>query len=847
MICSPRLCDKLAMANGKIVLQGVRQNNLKGIDLEIDHRQWLAICGLSGSGKSSLAFETLYVEGQRRYIEALSVKTRQFVQQLDRPDADQVSGIPPAIAIRPQTHTPAATLTLGLAAEIEQRVRLLFANLSQIVCVKCRREVQRFSPQWASAWLMGLESGRRVVIAWGSDTDADSVQEAIENGFVRAIWGGEFVELEQFLEAVKAGLQSNEKLLVVVDRVKTGDCEAGRLTDSFEAAFDFGKGACTVLLQVESDDVTGKVTIAGSDFEPREFSREAVCVCGESYADPEARLFAVSNDDSVCRSCKGIGREKDSFEVCHACAGTRFKLKPLAYRVAGLDFAQVCGMSVDRGIEFLGSLEVGASNRELRRVVDDIDARLKYLSRVGLGYLSLDRTMRSLSAGETQRVLLTAALGTTLVNLLFVLDEPSLGLHRSDIGKLIEAIEDLHRRGNTIVAVDHEETMIRAAQRVVEIGPGAGADGGEVVFDGTVAGIEACDDSLTGQYLARKRGVSAGQETRRKSHRFMKLIGASGNNLKNINVEFPLGVLCAVTGVSGAGKSSLVRDTLFGAVGERLEQKPVATLPFDKIHGADWVSEVVLVDSSPIGRSSRSNPVTYVKAFADIRNAFAETAESQRLNLGPGKFSFNVPGGRCEKCRGDGQLRLDMQFMADLWVTCDQCDGARFREDVLSVRYRDRNIAQVLAMTVRTAFTFFRGFPALQSKLKSLIDVGLDYIQLGQPATTLSSGESQRLKLASWLNAAKNRRVLFLMDQPTAGLHMADVIRLLDCFSNLIAVGHSMIVVEHNLHFIKHADWVIDLGPGAGEDGGSVVAAGTPEDIAAAEGTLTGKHLREYL
>jgi len=454
--------------------------------------------------------------------------------------------------------------------------------------------------------------------------------------------------------------------------------------------------------------------------------------------------------------------------------------------------------------------------------------------------------MRTLSTGESQRVLLTSALGTTLVNLLFVLDEPSLGLHRHDVGKLIGAIGELHQRGNTVVVVDHDETVIRAAERVVEMGPGAGAAGGEVVFEGTVEELVADDDSLTGQYLARKRGVSAGEESRKDSHRFMKLIGAAGNNLRNINVEFPLGVLCAVTGVSGAGKSTLVQDTLYPAVANRLGQKAVPGLPFEKIHGADWVSEVVSVDSSPIGRSSRSNPVTYVKAFADIRNVFAETADGQRLGMGPGKFSFNVPGGRCEKCRGDGQLSLDMQFMSDLWVSCDQCDGSRFREDVLSVRYRDRNIAQVLGMTVRDAFLFFRGSPSLQAKLKSLIDVGLEYIQLGQPANTLSSGESQRLKLASWLNT-KNKRVLFVMDQPTAGLHMADVIRLLDCFNSLISVGHSMVVVEHNLHFIKHADWLIDLGPQAGVNGGSVVATGTPEEVASCEESLTGRYLREYL
>ena len=428
--------------------------------------------------------------------------------------------------------------------------------------------------------------------------------------------------------------------------------------------------------------------------------------------------------------------------------------------------------------------------------------------------------------------------------MLFVLDEPSIGLHSHNVRQLIDSISKIHSRGNTVVVVDHEPEVIQAAHRVVEIGPGAGAEGGEVVFDGSVDELLTDEDSMTGQYLSRRRGQSAGQETRRKSHRFMKLIGASGHNLKNINVEFPLGVLCAVTGVSGAGKTSLVRNTLYGAVSKHFENDVAGTLPYEEIHGADWVSEVVLIDDAPIGRSSRSNPVTYVKAFSEIRNCFAETPDARRRNLEPGKFSFNVAGGRCEKCRGDGQISLNMQFMADLWVSCDQCNGTRYREDVLSVRYRDRNIAQVLALTVREAFTFFRGHPAVQTKLKALIDVGLEYIQLGQPANTLSSGESQRLKMAHYLNTAKNRRVLFILDQPTTGLHPHDIIRLLDCFGSLISGGHSMIVVEHNLNFIKHADWIIDLGPGAAEQGGTVVATGTPEDIVANEASLTAKYLR---
>ena len=661
----------------------------------------------------------------------------------------------------------------------------------------------------------------------------------MRDGFVRAISNGNFVDLQI------NGTELADPIFIVADRVKTGDIATQRVTESLESAFYCGSGKVAVFLQGEN----ANESIDGQSYQRHQFSTDATCPdCHIQLPELEPRLFSTSNSKSACDNCKGTGLLKETLEPCHICAGTRFQILPLAFRVAGKNFADFNSLTVGEATKFLASLELSEMQcQTVASILEQLNQRLNYLIDTGLSYLTLDRALRTLSSGEAQRVLLTTVLGTTLVNVLFVLDEPSIGLHSQDVKRLTRAIADLHSRGNTVVVVDHDPEVIRVAERIVEIGPGAGADGGEVVLDGDVEELLSDDQSMTGQYLSRRRGQSAGQENRRKSHRFMKLIGASGNNLKNINVEFPLGVLCAVTGVSGAGKTSLVQNTLFGAVSKHFETDIAGTLHYEEIHGADWVSEVVLVDASPIGKSSRSNPVTYVKAFSEIRNCFADTLDASRQNFGPGKFSFNVAGGRCEKCRGDGQLSLNMQFMADLWVTCDQCNGTRYREDVLSVRYRDRNIAQVLAMTVREAFPFFRGHPQVQSKLKALIDVGLEYIQLGQSANTLSSGESQRLKMAHYLNTAKNRRVLFIMDQPTTGLHPHDIIRLLDCFNSLISVGHSMIVVEHNLSFIKHADWIIDLGPGAAEQGGLVVAAGTPEEVATNEESVTGSYLSALL
>ena len=522
-----------------------------------------------------------------------------------------------------------------------------------------------------------------------------------------------------------------------------------------------------------------------------------------------------------------------SSRPCPACGGSRLRPEALAARIGGRNIAEICAMQVREAARFFRGLELSAWERRVARVMlEQVQSRLSYLEAAGLDYLALDRTLRTLSGGEARRVALTAALGSSLVNMLYVLDEPSIGLHPRDVQRLVNAVRRLQRRANTVVVVEHEEGMIRAADEVIEIGPGAGERGGRVVFQGTPQEMERSPDSLTGEYLSGRRGALAPGSRRPPNHGSIRLAGARGNNLQGVTVEFPLGLLCLVTGVSGSGKSTLVQDTLYPALCRRLRKDAPKPCPVDDVYGDGQIDDVVMVDQSPIGRSPRSNPVTYLKAFDEIRAVFADTVEARTRNYDAGHFSFNVDGGRCAACRGDGCVQIDMQFLANVYMKCGQCGGARYRDEILNVTYRGRNIAEVLEMTVREAFTFFRGQPKVQARLKRLINVGLDYVRLGQPANTLSGGEAQRLKLAAYMSAAKRGRCLFLLDEPTTGLHFSDVVQLLDCFDALLAVGHSLIVVEHNLQMMTAADYIIDLGPGAAEEGGRVVAKGTPEMVA---------------
>ncbi|MEL7496659.1 MAG: excinuclease ABC subunit UvrA [Planctomycetota bacterium] len=842
-----------------IRIRNVRVNNLKGVDLDIPLGQLILFCGLSGSGKSSLAFDTLYAEGQRRYISSLSPQTRQFITTLDKPDADLLEGLPPAIAVQAFRGNVAANTTVGMATEVSDYLRVLFSEIATPFCPVCDQPIRADDAQSVAKWIDSLPSGLRFQICFSADHDdwATSLMVARKNGFSRAIVNDRTIELSRSDDPSLTNELRIEQVLIVVDRLKTGDeLSKNRLIESLEIAFQFGLGSGTILATPfdSPEHRTPKmVTLNGTPWLSFSFSRDQTCSCGREVARAEPKLFQHTNKAGACVTCEGVGfLDKHLREPCDVCLGRRLNDDALAYRIGGWSISDLQAQSI---VELTQAMKQGfdesenswqlTSNQQqiARPLGEQVLNRLSCLEQVGLGYLTLGRAVRTLSAGEGQRVSLTSCLASTLVNTLYVLDEPSVGLHAADVQKLVAAIVDLNRRGNTVAVVDHEESLIRSVPRIVEIGPAAGSSGGEIVFDGSPEQLAEEGETITADFLAGRRGVSWNEENRRQPRGSIRLLGARGNNLKNIDVEFPLGCLTVVSGVSGSGKSSLVQQTLHGAICQKKQIECVLPLPFDDLVGADRFDEVVMVDRSPIGRTARSNPVTYVKAFDDIRRCFADTIGAHTKNLSVGKFSFNTAGGRCDQCEGAGEISIDMQFMPSIAITCDECQGTRFREDVLAVKYRSKSIADVLRMTVRQAFSFFRGQTKVQAKLKSLIDVGLEYIQLGQPATTLSCGEAQRLKLGYYLNAAKSKRALFLLDEPTTGLHMADVTKLLDCFETLIAVGHSLTVVEHDIRVIRNADWVIDLGPGAAGEGGEVVAAGTPETILQSKQSVTARWL----
>ena len=1011
--------------SGHITLRGVRVHNLKSVDLDIPHRKLIVFCGLSGSGKSSLALDTLYAEGQRRYIESFSAYTRQFLQRLEKPEAERIDGIPPAIAVTSKNGGRSSRSTVGTATETSDYLRLLFAKIGHVHCLKCGREVRCDNPQNAAESLAGLAPGTRYMVAFRCELPEGGTFEQVaaalrEDGFVRAIVDGQLVNLDT--PTPISSLPPPTECFAVVDRLTAGGASDTRLRDSLETAFTKGRGHCHVFVE-QGSEVRGQGSEEATGNERREereigkssnpdqqisnppsppaplplagegsvdahsplftldsplstlhsplstppsslstlhspltqidgrawrrigFSTQLSCEdCGIEYPQPEPRLYSFNSPMGACPECEGFGniigidmdlvvpdpnktlREgaiatwntpayahelkellalaKDyglptdvpfrelteeqrqlivhgvperefgglegffawlerrkykmhirvflsrwrSFRPCPSCGGSRLRPEALAARIGGKNIGEICAMKVRDAVAFFRNLELPDHERQIgRMMLEQVQARLSYLEMVGLSYLTIDRTLRTLSGGETRRVALTSALGSSLVNMLYVLDEPSIGLHPRDITQLLDAIRQLRQRGNTVVVVEHEEAIIRAADQVVEIGPGAGERGGKVVFQGTPREMEHSPDSLTGDYLAGRRGFGTNSQRRAPNHGWIRLAGAKGNNLKDVTVEFPMGVLCLVTGVSGSGKSTLVQDTLYPALCRRLRKDAPKPYPHDDVFGDGQLDDVIMVDQSPIGRSPRSNPVTYLKAFDEIRAVFADTVEARTRGYNAGHFSFNVDGGRCSACQGDGYIQIDMQFLADVYMRCSQCNGARYREEILDVTYRGRNISEVLEMTVREAFTFFRGQPKVQARLKRLIDVGLDYVRLGQPANTLSGGEAQRLKLAGYMSSAKRGRCLFILDEPTTGLHFSDVVQLLDCFDALLSVGHSLIVVEHNLQMMKAADYIIDLGPGAADEGGQIVAKGTPEMVARASGSVTAGFLAKVL
>jgi excinuclease ABC subunit A len=1007
-----------------ISLRGVRVHNLKGINLDIPHGKLIVICGVSGSGKSSLALDTLYAEGQRRYIESFSAYTRQFLQRLERPAADVIEGIPPAVAVTGKQSSRSNRSTVGTATEIGDYLRLLFAKIGRPVCPDCRRMVQAYQPHSVAQVLAGLPEGRRLLIAFAFRVEDPAVPPVDllrlrEHGFVRVLAGESIVDLsagepgelaaevQRALEegSVGRGNASVAPLYVVVDRLMTGQATRKRLHDSLELAFARGQGTCEVFVEWpdtgegttfgprgelpenpsgdgeltageaesegaseeiatrgdgESGWATGgsrdfvgcgdlpfcaRVAIQGSTFLQLRFSDRMRCGgCGREFPAPEPRLFSFNHPLGACPLCEGFGDVVDidmdlvvpdkqksirqgaiapwnyphfeillrellevadeydlpvdvpfsqleprhvqlildgiperevwglkdffawlerkkykvqyriflsrwrSYRPCPRCQGQRFREEVLAYQVGGKNIAEISAMTVAEALRFFRRLQLSEWEKQIARAItEQIISRLEYLAAVGLGYLTLNRPLRTLSGGELRRVALTAALGASLVNMLYVLDEPSVGLHPRDIGQLVEALKRLRNLGNTVVVVEHDPWVILSADEVIEIGPGAGENGGEVVFQGSPADLRKQGSTLTGQWLSGKRRPAIPAERRPTARGWIRLVGARGNNLKNITVEFPLGVLCLVTGVSGSGKSTLVQNTLYPAICRRLGKSAPKPYPYEDIFGVGQIEDVILVDQTPIGRTPRSNPVTYLKIFDGIRELFAQTPEARARGFGPGHFSGNVPSGRCPTCEGEGNIQVPMQFLADVYVTCPDCQGKRYRPEILEVTFRGRNIAEVLEMTVAEAYRFFHGFEKIQEGLQQLVDVGLDYIRLGQRANTLSGGECQRLKLAAYLSAAQKPRTLFILDEPTTGLHEADVAKLCECFRKLLDRGHSLIVVEHSLHMMAVADYIIDLGPGAAEEGGRVVVTGTPEQIASRPESITGQFLAPVL
>lgn len=931
-----------------IRVRGVRVHNLRDVDLDIPRNRLVAFCGVSGSGKTSLALDTLYAEGQRRYIESFSASTRQFLERLEKPDADRIDGLPPAIAITHKDHSASSRSTIGAATEIDNHLRLLFARIGRVVCHGCGKEVRQESASTVAQQLSRLPEATRYMIAFARHVDsaeqlAEMVGELREEGFVRLIADGKTWNLSA--GESPSGDTFPTELLVIIDRLTAGDPGDQRVIDSLETAFAQGEGSCVVLTALAPGDTRSSQTIDGRAWSKTAYSTAMRCAdCGIDFPTLDPRLYSYNSPLGACPACEGFGNlvETDmelvvpdtsksladgaiapwntpaykhelqellalapdyglpvnvpyseldeqqvaliregvperefgglrgffawlekrkykmhlrvflsrwrSYRPCPACNGARLRPEALATKIGGRSIADILAVKIVDAFEFFRMLELNNWERTVgRTMLEQVVGRLGYLIDVGLGYLTLDRTLRTISSGEAQRVTLTSALGSSLVNMLYVLDEPSVGLHPRDVDRLIKAVGSLRARSNTVVVVEHEEAMLRAAEQIIEVGPGAGERGGQIVFQGTLAEMEASAESTTGAYLSGRRGIGVPERRRQPSHGWVRLVGARGNNLQNLTVEFPLGVLCLVTGVSGAGKSTLVQDTLYGALCNRKRKNSAKPLPYDDVYGDGQIDDVILIDQSPIGRSPRSNPVTYVKAFDEIRAVFAETIEARTHNYSASHFSFNVDGGRCTACNGDGYVEIDMQFLADVYMKCEQCHGTRYRSEILAVTYRGRNIAEVLDMTIREAFAFFRGQHKTQKKLKRLIDVGLDYLRLGQPANTLSSGEAQRLKLASYISSAKRNRTLFIMDEPTTGLHYSDIVQLLDCFDALLSVGHSLIVVEHNLQMMKAADYIIDLGPRAAEDGGRVVIQGTPEKVARCAESVTGPFLAEVL
>ena len=939
--------------NDKIIVRGARENNLKNVNLTIPRDKMVVFTGLSGSGKSSLAFDTIYAEGQRRYVESLSSYARQFLGQMEKPDVDAIEGLSPAISIDQKTTSKSPRSTVGTVTEIYDYLRLLWARVGIPHCPKCGKEIRRQTIDQIVDRVEALGEGTRFVvlspvIRGKKGEHVKVLEDARKQGFARVRVDGILYDLT---EEIKLEKNKKHTIELVVDRLVLKEGLRRRLTDSIETACTHSGGLVIIELPKENQELS--------------FSQNYACEdCGISLTELEPRMFSFNNPSGACPSCTGLGfqliadedlvipdKEKSIFDgaiqasgwqsartdsifrmyfealsqkyhfsltepvknlskdamrvilygtgteklrmtynrgngmgvleqpfegilnnisrryretqsdaarkeleecmataPCPKCHGERLSEIALAVTVGGLNIMQFCRMSVVQELEFMENLKLEGNMAVVaQQIVREITSRLRFLTDVGLSYLTLSRGAGTLSGGESQRIRLATQIGSSLMGVLYILDEPSIGLHQRDNDKLLATLKHLRDIGNTLIVVEHDEDTMRAADFIVDVGPGAGSHGGQIVAAGTLQDILDCPESITGQYLSGKKKIPVPETRRPGNGQFLTVRGASENNLKNVDVSIPLGTFTCVTGVSGSGKSSLVNEVLNKTLLSKLNHARCRPGACRCVEGLENLDKVIDIDQSPIGRTPRSNPATYTGLFNDIRDLFASTADAKMRGYGPGRFSFNVKGGRCEACSGDGLVKIEMHFLADVYVPCEVCHGARYNRETLEVLYKGKNIAQVLDMTCEEAVDFFENLPKIRKKAQMLVEVGLGYIKLGQASTTLSGGEAQRVKLATELSRTATGRTIYILDEPTTGLHAADVHRLIEVLNKLVDAGNTVLVIEHNLDVIKTADYLIDLGPEGGDGGGTLVATGTPEEVAANPASYTGQYLKGYL
>ena len=828
-----------------IRIKGAREHNLKNIDLSIPRQAITVITGPSGSGKSSLAIDTIYAEGQRRYVESLSAYSRQFLDQLQKPEVDYIEGLSPSIAIDQKTVGRSPRSTLGTITEIYDYLRVLYTRLGKSFCYNCGTEIATRESGDIIRAILTMREGTRIQVLAPIVRDRKGnyrkeLQEMRNEGFVRARIDNAMTDLTEDIILEK---KKRHTIEIVIDRLIIREGAERQLREAVDTAFKYSDTVVANLVKEDKDIL---------------FSRTAACPkCGISYPEIVPRFFSFNSKAGACPTCGGLGFEnvsEDSFDLegrrrCRACKGFRLRREAMGVRFQGMHIGEFSRMAVSEALRFLDGLQL--SEREsiiAARVLKEVKDRLSFLMQVGLGYLTLDRPSLTLSGGEAQRIRLATQMGSSLTGVLYVLDEPSIGLHPRDCAKLLRSLASVRDAGNTIIIVEHDEETIRWADHVVDMGPGAGVRGGWVVAEGTPSGIASDGRSLTGRYLNGALRIET-PAARKRPQEFLSIRDASEHNLKHIDADIPLGLFTCVTGVSGSGKSTLVFDILFRAAERKLSPDSAAPAAGShrEITGLDLLKRVISVDQAPIGRTPRSNPATYTGFFSAIRELFALLPESRVRGYASSRFSFNVSGGRCESCRGNGLIKVEMHFLPDVYVVCDKCKGRRYNSETLDIRYKEKNIADVLDMTVSEALQFFENIPQIRRRLEVLEEIGLGYLQLGQPATTLSGGEAQRIRLSRELGKKSAGGTLYLFDEPTTGLHFSDIQKLLDVLRMLVEEGNTVVVIEHNLDVIKSADHLLDMGPEGGEAGGRIVAAGTPEEVAANPESQTGAFLKEKL